>query len=105
LNGNAKALQAVVLVGKKLGKSVYVMSADEDAGKVAHVNFVADDLRTRGLDGRVWANKVSEILGGKVSDVQSSCGGTFLPGLYGRSVEKRMVLKGQGRTSTESTMH
>jgi alanyl-tRNA synthetase len=44
-----------------------VISADEESGKVVHVNFVSDKLKSRGLDARTWAAKVSEILGGKVS--------------------------------------
>lgn len=61
-----KVLQSVVLQAKKLGKSVYLFSVDTEQGKVAHVNFVADDAKARGLDARTWANPVVEILGGKV---------------------------------------
>jgi alanyl-tRNA synthetase len=62
-----QVLQSVVLQAKKLGKSVYVFSIDSEQGKVAHVNSVADDAKSRGLDGRTWANAVVEVLGGKVS--------------------------------------
>lgn len=58
--------------GRKLGKSVYVFSVDSEQGKVAHVNFVADDAKAKGLDGREWANAVSAILGGKVSSSTTS---------------------------------
>ena len=34
--------------------------------KVAHVNFVAEDAKAKGVDGRLWANVVTDILGGKV---------------------------------------
>lgn len=56
----------MVLQGRKLSKSVYVFSVDHEQGKVAHVNYVADDAKARGLDGRTWANAVSDVLGGKV---------------------------------------
>ncbi|GJE94884.1 alanine--tRNA ligase [Phanerochaete sordida] len=65
VDGNAKVLQSVVLQAKKLGKSVYVFSVDYEQGKVAHVNFVAEDAKSRGVDGREWATAVVEILGGK----------------------------------------
>jgi alanyl-tRNA synthetase len=58
----------MVLQARKLGKSVYVFSVDQDQGKVAHVNFVAEDAKAKGLDGRTWANAISDILGGKVSE-------------------------------------
>ena len=43
-----------------------MFSVDQEQGKVAHVNFVADDAKAKGLDGREWANAISDILGGKV---------------------------------------
>ena len=52
--------------GKKLGKAVYVFSVDHDNGKVVHGNYVPEATRSKGLDARVWATKVTEILGGKV---------------------------------------
>lgn len=61
-----KILQNVVMQGRKLDKAVYVFSVDHDAGKVVHVNYVPERMRSNGLDGRVWAAKVTEILGGKV---------------------------------------
>ena len=64
-NSATKILQSVVLQAKKLGKSVYVFSVDPEQGKVAHVNFVAEDAKSRGIDGRQWANAVVEIVGGK----------------------------------------
>lgn len=60
-------LQNVVLQGKKLGKAVYVFSVDPGAQKVAHANHVPPSLKTKGVDARTWASKVSEVLGGKVS--------------------------------------
>ncbi|KIP06586.1 hypothetical protein PHLGIDRAFT_128168 [Phlebiopsis gigantea 11061_1 CR5-6] len=65
VDGNAKVLQSVVLQAKKLGKSVYVFSVDSDQSKVAHVNFVAEDAKAKGVDGRLWANAIADILGGK----------------------------------------
>ena len=56
-----------MLQAKKLGKSIYVFSADAANGKVAHVNAVSEAAKAKGLDGREWANAVVEILGGKVS--------------------------------------
>ena len=69
VNGNAKVMQGVVLQAKKLGKSIYIFSADAQGGKVAHVNAVSDAAKAKGLDGREWAAAVVEILGGKVSSV------------------------------------
>lgn len=66
VDGNAKVLQSVVLQAKKLGKSVYVLSVASEQGKVAHVNFVADDAKSKSVDGREWASAVVEVLGGKV---------------------------------------
>ena len=59
-------MQSVVLQAKKFNKSVYVFSVDSEQGKVAHVNYVADDAKARGVDGREWANTVVAVLGGKV---------------------------------------
>jgi hypothetical protein len=60
-------LQSVVAQGKKLGKAVYVFSADVSSGKVAHVNYVPPSMKAKGADARTWATKVTEVLGGKVS--------------------------------------
>ncbi|KAI9057339.1 hypothetical protein FKP32DRAFT_1598429 [Trametes sanguinea] len=65
VNANAKVMQGVVLQAKKLGKSIYVLSADASAGKVAHVNAVSEEAKAKGLDGREWAAAVVEIIGGK----------------------------------------
>ncbi|KAI0368603.1 hypothetical protein BV20DRAFT_968955 [Pilatotrama ljubarskyi] len=65
VNANAKVMQGVVLQAKKLGKSIYIFSADKSAGKVAHVNAVSEEAKAKGLDGREWASVVTEILGGK----------------------------------------
>lgn len=65
VDGNAKVLQSVVIQAKKLGKSAYVFSVDSEQGKVAHANFVAEDAKSRGVDGREWANAVVAVLGGK----------------------------------------
>jgi alanyl-tRNA synthetase len=60
-------LQSVVSQGKKLGKAVYVFSSDLGGSKVAHVNYVPPSMKAKGADARVWATRVSEVLGGKVS--------------------------------------
>ena len=67
VNANAKVMQGVVLQAKKLGKSIYIFSADVESGKVAHVNAVSESAKAKGLDGREWASAVVAILGGKVS--------------------------------------
>ena len=61
-----KILQSIVAQAKKLGKSVYLFSVDPAGEKVVHVNFVSESARNRGLEARLWASKVSEIIGGKV---------------------------------------
>ncbi|RPD74749.1 hypothetical protein L226DRAFT_545685 [Lentinus tigrinus ALCF2SS1-7] len=65
VNANAKVMQGVVLQAKKLGKSIYIFSADVEGGKVAHVNAVSEAAKAKGLDGREWASAVVAILGGK----------------------------------------
>ncbi|KAH9850281.1 tRNA synthetases class II (A)-domain-containing protein [Lenzites betulinus] len=65
VNANAKVMQGVVLQAKKLGKSIYIFSADQSAGKVAHVNAVSEEAKAKGLDGREWAATVVELVGGK----------------------------------------
>ena len=65
-------LQAVVLQAKKLGKAVYVFSVDSEGGKVIHVNHVPESLKSRGLDARTWAARVTEVLGGKVGFLMSN---------------------------------
>ncbi|KAL4070742.1 tRNA synthetases class II (A)-domain-containing protein [Scleroderma citrinum] len=65
-DGNAKILQNVVMQGKKLGKAVYVFSVDAEGGKVAHANYLPEVSRSNGFDAKVWASKVTDILGGKV---------------------------------------
>jgi alanyl-tRNA synthetase len=72
-------LQNVVLQGKKLDKAVYVFSVDHDAGKVVHGNYVPGSMRSKGLDGRIWATKVTEVLGGKVTTGFFSPPSTMLP--------------------------
>lgn len=59
-------LQNVVAQGKKLGKAVYVFSVNVEGGKVAHANYVPEEARAKGFDARMWACKVTEVLGGKV---------------------------------------
>lgn len=56
----------VITQGRKLGKAVYVFSVDQEANKVAHGNYVPPEVKSKGLDARTWASKISEVLGGKV---------------------------------------
>ncbi|KAF8891651.1 tRNA synthetases class II (A)-domain-containing protein [Infundibulicybe gibba] len=58
VDGNAKILQNVVSHAKKLGKAVYVFSADAEGGKVAHVNFVPPAVKGKGADARIWAANI-----------------------------------------------
>ncbi|VDB83454.1 unnamed protein product [Peniophora sp. CBMAI 1063] len=75
VDGNVKILQAVVLSAKKLGKAVYVFSADTEGGKVAHVNHIPESLRVPGFDGRSWAASVSEVIGGKAGGKEDGAQG------------------------------
>jgi len=75
VDANAKILQNVASQGKKLGKAVYVFSADNDGGKVAHVNYVPPSMKAKGADARTWATKVSEVLGGKAGGKDDSAQG------------------------------
>ncbi|KAF7376011.1 Alanine--tRNA ligase [Mycena sanguinolenta] len=68
-------LQSVVAQGKKLGKAVYVFSADASSGKVAHVNYLPPSMKAKGADARVWATKVGEVLGGKAGGKEDSAQG------------------------------
>lgn len=58
--------------GKKLGKAVYVFSVDAEGGKVAHANYLPEASRPHGFDAKIWASKVTEVLGGKVRQGSSS---------------------------------
>ncbi|KIY74247.1 hypothetical protein CYLTODRAFT_427840 [Cylindrobasidium torrendii FP15055 ss-10] len=80
--GNAKVLQNVLAQGRKLNKPVYVFTVDTEAGKVAHANFVPAALKSNGVDAKVWAGKVSDILGGKAGGKDDSSQGV------GTNVEK-----------------
>ncbi|KAJ7733086.1 tRNA synthetases class II (A)-domain-containing protein [Mycena olivaceomarginata] len=75
VDANAKILQSVVAQGKKLGKAVYVFSADVSSGKVAHVNYVPPSMKAKGADARTWATKVTEVLGGKAGGKEDSAQG------------------------------
>ncbi|KAJ7124864.1 tRNA synthetases class II (A)-domain-containing protein [Mycena epipterygia] len=75
VDANAKILQSVVSQGKKLGKAVYVFSADHGSSKVAHVNYVPPSMKGKGADARAWATKVSEVLGGKAGGKDDSAQG------------------------------
>ncbi|KAG6853372.1 hypothetical protein C0991_004931 [Blastosporella zonata] len=75
VDGNSKILQSVAAQGKKLGKAVYVLSVDAEAGKVAHVNYVPPQLKEKGLDARTWATRVTVVIGGKASRPLPNAGG------------------------------
>ncbi|KAJ7925137.1 tRNA synthetases class II (A)-domain-containing protein [Mycena leptocephala] len=75
VDANAKILQSVVSQGKKLGKAVYVFSSDLGGSKVAHVNYVPPSMKAKGADARVWATRVSEVLGESLLFSQLQAGG------------------------------
>jgi alanyl-tRNA synthetase len=56
----------VIAQAKKLGKSAYVFSVEEESKKVVHLNYVDPSLKAKGLDARTWANNAAAIVGGKV---------------------------------------
>jgi hypothetical protein len=49
-----------------LNKAVYLFSADPSGEKVTHANFIPKAVVSKEFDARVWATKISGILGGKV---------------------------------------
>ncbi|KAK0534678.1 Alanine--tRNA ligase [Tilletia horrida] len=82
VGSNSKALQAGVLVAKKLNKAVYLFSeevlpadaqpktAEEGAdsrvkAKVSHVNFVPKQDLEKGLKAKEWAEVVTKSIGGR----------------------------------------
>lgn len=83
----------MVLQARKLGKTVYLFSVDSDDNKIAHVNFVSDPLKEKGLDARTWALKISEIIGGKVCT--PFCPSLYMLNVISRQEEKRIVRKDQ----------
>lgn len=54
---------------------MYVFSIDHDSNKVIHANHVPEAVRAKGLDARVWASEVSEILGGKTGGKEDGAQG------------------------------
>ncbi|KAJ7502731.1 tRNA synthetases class II (A)-domain-containing protein [Mycena galericulata] len=89
VDANAKILQSVVSQGKKLGKAVYVFSADQGGSKVAHVNYVPPSMKAKGADARAWATKVCEALGGKAGGKDDSAQGV---GMHAQKVDEAVVL-------------
>ena len=81
-----------------------MFSVDSEQGKVAHVNYVADAAKSKGLDGRTWAGAVSELLGGKVS-LQDSLIHSYLQKNAGRLAVRKMALKGLAYISKKSKKH
>ncbi|KIL68962.1 hypothetical protein M378DRAFT_71103 [Amanita muscaria Koide BX008] len=75
VNGNPKILQNVMLQAKKLSKAAYLFSVDAEAGKVAHVNYIPPQYKAKGADARVWATKITEIVGGKAGGKEDSAQG------------------------------
>ncbi|KZT63772.1 hypothetical protein DAEQUDRAFT_699743 [Daedalea quercina L-15889] len=76
VSGNAKVLQNVVQQGKKLGKAIYVISPDPSNGKVAHINYVSEAAKAKGLDPHKWAASVTEHIGGKAGGKGDSAQGS-----------------------------
>ncbi|KAG5652235.1 hypothetical protein H0H81_005729 [Sphagnurus paluster] len=98
VDGNSKILQSVVSQGKKLGKAVYVLSVDPEEAKVAHVNHVPSSLKERGLDARTWANRVTEVLGGKAGGKEDSAQGV------GNEVDKVEEALDEARTYLKTAL-
>ena len=70
VDGNAKTLQSVLAQARKLDKAAYLFSIDPETeggkGKVVHANYLPEAFRKDEFNAKVWANAVSEVLGGKV---------------------------------------
>ncbi|KAG8809492.1 Alanine--tRNA ligase, partial [Serendipita sp. 399] len=75
IGGNAKALQSILSQGKMLGKPVYVLSIDAEAGKVIHGNYLPPSAASSGFDARSWASSVAEVIGGKTGGKPDSAQG------------------------------
>lgn len=80
VDGNSKSLGNVMNEVKHLGKVAYIFSADANGTRIVHMNYVSEAYRTRGLDARAWATKVSEVLGGKAGGKEDSAQGTGTEG-------------------------
>ena len=65
VSGNAKVLQSVVQQGRKLGKTIYVVSPDRANARIAHINFVSETAKAKGLDANQWGATVTGLIGGK----------------------------------------
>ncbi|KAJ6557172.1 tRNA synthetases class II (A)-domain-containing protein [Mycena sp. CBHHK59/15] len=83
VDANAKILQSVVSQGKKLGKAVYVFSADQGGGKVAHVNYIPPSLKAKGQ---------MHVLGGKAGGKEDSAQGV---GIHVQKVDDAVRLSKQ----------
>jgi len=69
IGGQSKVLSAALTSLKSLSKAFYIFSPD-DAGKVAHVNYLPKEvLDSKVLDAKIWLGEVSKVIGGKVSRV------------------------------------
>ncbi|KAL7421356.1 Alanine--tRNA ligase [Cryptotrichosporon argae] len=65
VGGNPKVLgAAATTTGKTVQKAVYLFSADADAAKVAHVNYVPAPFLEK-LDAKAWLADVAKVVGGK----------------------------------------
>lgn len=62
-----QVLQAIATQAKAAGKAMYIFSIDSEEGKVVHVNYLPKSLISKEFDARIWASRVTAILGGKVS--------------------------------------
>ncbi|GJJ06642.1 hypothetical protein Clacol_000836 [Clathrus columnatus] len=65
VGGNTKVLQNIAAHAKSLGKPVYIFSIDSEENKIIHVNYLPQPMVSKTFDARVWANKVSAVVGGK----------------------------------------
>ncbi|THV06778.1 hypothetical protein K435DRAFT_743360 [Dendrothele bispora CBS 962.96] len=75
VDGNAKILQNIANQARKTGKAIYVFSVDATNGRVAHVNYIPPFLKAKGADARVWAQKVTDSIGGKAGGKDDSAQG------------------------------
>ncbi|QRV94097.1 alanyl-tRNA synthetase [Ceratobasidium sp. AG-Ba] len=82
VEGNAKVLQTLVGEARKLDRPVYLFSPDSSGEKVTHVNFLPKAVVSKEFDARIWATKVSAVLGGKGGGKDDSAQGV------GTNVEK-----------------
>jgi len=89
VDGNPKILQSLISHAKQLEKSIYVLSVDPETDKVAHANYVAPSMRTKGADARKWSSDLVEVLGGKAGGKEDTAQGV---GIYSKKVEEALTV-------------